>query len=77
MLRHATLVGYSEVSFSGDATTDLALQRVAERVGPRLVKLKVHGSGVATDAGLRCMLHAAPHLQHVHLEDVTRITSGA
>lgn len=68
--------GYTEVSFSGDGITDTVLKRVGANVGAGLTRCKLMNSSVVTDEGLRALLEPSTSLQHAHLEDLVKATSG-
>ena len=70
------LTGYSDVSLSGDGASDLVLCNLSERVGACLRKLKLLNSSTATDIGLRALMSQGAELQHVHLEELAKVSSG-
>ena len=70
------LTGYSDVSLSGDGASDLVLRNLSERVGACLRKLKLLNSSTATDIGLRALMSQGVELQHVHLEELAKVSSG-
>ena len=37
---------------------------------------QIQSSGVVTDSGVRTLLQRAPALEHVHMEDVARVSAG-
>ncbi|KAG1666522.1 hypothetical protein FOA52_014419 [Chlamydomonas sp. UWO 241] len=67
---------YTETVLSGDGVSDTVLSRVADAVGPKLTKARVRGSTTATDAGLHALLSVSTSLQHVHLEDLAKASTG-
>ncbi|KXZ52391.1 hypothetical protein GPECTOR_9g435 [Gonium pectorale] len=66
------LVGYTEVTFAGEAVSDRVIQAVAERVGSKLVKVKLNKAPQVTDASLCALVRAAPLLQSFVAEELDR-----
>ncbi|KAG2451623.1 hypothetical protein HYH02_003404 [Chlamydomonas schloesseri] len=67
------LIGYTEVCFSGEAVSDRLVEAVAQRVGAKLVKVKLHNTKQVTDAALCALVRSAPLLECFVAEDLDRV----
>ncbi|PNH00829.1 hypothetical protein TSOC_013322 [Tetrabaena socialis] len=66
------LSGYTEVSFAGEAVSDRLVQAVAERVGAKLVKVKLSNAKKVTDTSLCALVRSAPLLHSFMVEEADR-----
>ncbi|GIL55327.1 hypothetical protein Vafri_10881 [Volvox africanus] len=67
------LIGYTEVSFFGEAVSDRLLFAVALRVGAKLVKVKLTNAKHVTDTALCALVRSAPLLQYFTAEELDRV----